>query len=352
MKKQNLSKSPQETIVDVTYALSSPESEQDKDKKVQNDDDITLIKVVPSEDKTVKLNASMDDDIKIEIIKTRTSCGIESVSETKNDSKVSNHEEPKEHLNSSHPNDSNFDATKVLDWKDGVGTLPGSTLKFCMNEFGIMEVVEEDESNKQNKDGIGDKENVCLTQNSSKSGLVTVNNTNSDKKPDDRKSRNVSADTMYHCEGCGCYGLAAEFESPISCSPSCTELIESKKQLPVRKEKDLKDLRVKRKRKRLLQEQQQSKEMEDKPDEKIQDKVKSETDEDTKESIAGMDDESQGDSTESKVGVTELCPRIYWTVLLINMSLYVVSLADRKTRILVGEISRTLQGKGCTRQTV
>lgn len=45
---------------------------------------------------------------------------------------------------------------------------------------------------------------------------------------------------MYHCEACGCYGLAAEFESPISCSPSCTEVIEAKKQPINRKEKDLK----------------------------------------------------------------------------------------------------------------
>lgn len=132
MKKQNLPKSTQESIVDVSYALSSPESEQDKDKKVQNDDDITLIKVVPSEDKTVKLttNTNVDDDIKIEIIKTRTSCGIESLTDNKSDSKIniSNHEDLKDHLNTTH-NDSNFDAAKVLDWKDGVGTLPGSTLK-------------------------------------------------------------------------------------------------------------------------------------------------------------------------------------------------------------------------------
>lgn len=51
-----------------------------------------------------------------------------------------------------------------------------------MNEFGIMEVVDEDESGKQNKDGTGDKENVCLIQNSSKSSSATVNNTNTEKK--------------------------------------------------------------------------------------------------------------------------------------------------------------------------
>lgn len=51
-----------------------------------------------------------------------------------------------------------------------------------MNEFGIMEVVDEDENNKQGKDCIGDKENVCSTQNSSKSTSVTVNNINNEKK--------------------------------------------------------------------------------------------------------------------------------------------------------------------------
>ncbi|XP_017878427.1 lethal(3)malignant brain tumor-like protein 3 isoform X2 [Ceratina calcarata] len=309
MKKQNLTKPHQDTVVNVSYALSSPESEQDKDKKVQNDDDITLIKVVPSEDKTVKLaNANMDDDIKIEIIKTRTSCGAESITDNKADTKIdiSNHEDSKDNLNTLHQNDSNFDAAKVLDWKDGVGTLPGSTLKFCMNEFGIMEVVDEDENNKQSKDSIGDKENVCSTQNSSKSSPMTDNNANTEKKSDDRKPRTTPADTMYHCQGCGCYGLAAEFESPISCGPSCTEIIQAKRQPAMRKDKDLKDLRAKRKRKRLLQEQQQPqpKELEDMPEEKPQpEKVKSETDEDTKESITTMDEESQDkDATESKTG--------------------------------------------------
>lgn len=297
MKKQ---KSPQEPMADVTYALSSPESEQDKDKKVQNDDDITLIKVIPSEDKSMKLNTSVDDDIKIEIIKTPTSCTVEPSLDNKNELKM-NHDDTKDHFNVSQQNDSNFDAEKALDWKDGVGSLPGSTLKFCMNEFGIMEFVDEDETNKQNKDGnIGDKENVCLMQNSSKSSPVMTNNVINEKKAEDRKTRTISADTVYHCEGCGCYGLAAEFESPISCSPSCTEIIESKKQPTIRKEKDLKDLRAKRKRKRLLQEQQQAKEMEEKLDEKAQEKVKSETDEDTKDIIGGMDDECQGDSLESK----------------------------------------------------
>ncbi|XP_012282792.1 lethal(3)malignant brain tumor-like protein 3 isoform X2 [Orussus abietinus] len=297
-KKQNIPKSPPEGIVDVRYTLSSPESEQDKDKKLQTDDDITLIKVVPSEDKTAKLKASMDDDIKIEIIKTAMNSDIETISDSNGDVKVNSREDLKDHTNSSHQNDPSFDATKALDWKDGVGTLPGSTLKFRVNEFGLMEVVDEDENNKQDKDSnIGDKENVCLTQKSPKSCSTT---TSSDKKMEDRKSRAASEDTIYRCEHCGCHGLAAEFDSPISCSRQCTEIIETKKLNLIRKEKELKDLRAKRKRKRLLQEQQ-VKETEGKVDEKIQEKPKSETDEDTKDTcITTVEEESQEECSEAK----------------------------------------------------
>uniref|UniRef100_A0AAY4DZB1 SAM domain-containing protein n=1 Tax=Denticeps clupeoides TaxID=299321 RepID=A0AAY4DZB1_9TELE len=34
-----------------------------------------------------------------------------------------------------------FDVYRAMDWKDGVGTLPGSELKFRVNEFGVLEVI-------------------------------------------------------------------------------------------------------------------------------------------------------------------------------------------------------------------
>lgn len=37
-----------------------------------------------------------------------------------------------------------FDVFSVMDWKDGVGTLPGSDLKFRVNEFGALEVITDD----------------------------------------------------------------------------------------------------------------------------------------------------------------------------------------------------------------
>lgn len=126
MKKQHIPKSPQDSLVDSNYALSSPESEQDKDKKTQNDDDITLIKVIPSEDKVSKLNTNMDDDIRIEIIKTPINCNAEITLDNKSEAKSNNYDETKEQLNQ---NNMHFDASKILDWKDGVGTLPGSNLQ-------------------------------------------------------------------------------------------------------------------------------------------------------------------------------------------------------------------------------
>ncbi|XP_043269397.1 lethal(3)malignant brain tumor-like protein 3 isoform X2 [Venturia canescens] len=320
-KRRNLSggKAPQDNVIDVSYSLSSPDSEHDKEKKSHNDDDITLIKVVQNDEKiSNKRNSTIDDDIKIEMIKSPSkneytdvdnkndmkakeakTNDSKMVKDTKNpDTRTKNRDDSKEISTSINPREPNFDAAKMLEWKDGVGTLPGSTLKFCINEFGLMEVVDDDENNKQDKHiSIGDKENVCLSQNSSKSSPVTVC---PEKKNEEKKARAVSADTLYRCESCGCYGLAAEFESPISCSPSCTEVIEAKKQHMMRKERDLKDLRAKRKRKRLLQEQQQSKDADDKIEEKSQDKPKSETDEDTKDTITAMDEESLSESVESK----------------------------------------------------
>lgn len=57
---------------------------------------------------------------------------------------------------------------------------------------------------------------------------------------------------------------------------------------------------MKKKRKRLLQEPQWAKEIDERSDEKTQDKIKLEMDEE-KDTMAGIDDEIQGDSSESKV---------------------------------------------------
>ncbi|XP_063975981.1 lethal(3)malignant brain tumor-like protein 3 isoform X2 [Diachasmimorpha longicaudata] len=321
-KKQTFPKS--QDSMDMSYSVSSPEGDQDSGKR-SNDDEITLIKVVQGEDKT-RRKSSIDDDIKIEVVKAPTNSGSAASGTDRQDRKNEkangngNCEDINEIIHGNH-SDPNFDATKALDWKDGVGSLPGSSLKFRINEFGMMEVVDEDDNSKQDKHNSGDKENVCLSRNTSKSTPVT---TSSDKKNEDKKSRqSVSADTLYCCESCGCYGMAAEFESPISCSPACTEMIGMKKQIAIKKEKEARELRAKRKRKKLLMQEQNSKEPTDKPPEvendekeerdierekpkareKIQkeERMKYESDDESRDtSTTNMDEESQSDKIEPK----------------------------------------------------
>lgn len=76
----------------------------------------------------------------------------------------------------------------------------------------------------------------------------------------------------------------------------------------------------------MLQEQQWSKEVDEKSDDKTQDKGKSETDEE-KDTITSMvDEESQGDSSESKVR-THIKVKIHSTLnkYIINSYIYCIS---------------------------
>lgn len=71
------------------------------------------------------------------------------------------------------------------------------------------------------------------------------------------------------------------------------------------------EVRVKKKRKTLLQEQQKIKN-EEKVTEKTQTKSSvTESDEDSKDTTSNMDDESQTDATESKVGIKKICSQFY-----------------------------------------
>lgn len=125
-KKQSFSSLLETNSVDDSgYTLDSLSSEYDKEKKIdkESDDDITLIKVVHSEEKKPK-QFIISDEVNVEVIKGSSSKEIEVIETIKG--KKSN-EDSKDQ--SSHQNDSNFDAARVLEWKDGVGSLPGSTVK-------------------------------------------------------------------------------------------------------------------------------------------------------------------------------------------------------------------------------
>lgn len=80
---------------------------------------------MPNED-----NQDPDDDVKIEIIKTRED------SKDRQSPIVDNKKEQK--------SETNFDATKALDWKDGVGSLPGSSLKVYLLFLFFLKLIIED----------------------------------------------------------------------------------------------------------------------------------------------------------------------------------------------------------------
>lgn len=125
-KKQSFASLLEPNEVEVSrYTLDSLNSEYEKEKKIdkESDDDITLIKVVKNEEKKKK-RFVLPDDINFEVVKESSNKEIEVVEKLNGD-------KSRRDSKDSHQNDSNFDAEKALDWQDGVGSLPGSTVKVC-----------------------------------------------------------------------------------------------------------------------------------------------------------------------------------------------------------------------------
>lgn len=89
-----------------------------------------------------------------------------------------------------------------LTWNNGVAALQGSNLQFQTNEFGLIDIVDDNYMEDQNM-----KYSTPLKQRI------------------DRAVRNkpASPEDLYCCDGCGCHGMAAEFITPNFCSHACQE---------------------------------------------------------------------------------------------------------------------------------
>lgn len=86
------------------------------------------------------------------------------------------------------------DIRTALEWKDGIGILPGSKLKFLMNEYGFIEMLIGDEYSKY---------------------------TNIKQEFGDIKKEEQSENEILQCAECGCYGMPSEFVSRTYCSSVC-----------------------------------------------------------------------------------------------------------------------------------
>lgn len=156
--------------------------------------EITFTKLSDSEgsDNNVEVKENTEDMIEIEVIN---------------------------HNTDRHVDKENEDVAKLLKWENGIGYLPGSDLKFHVNEFGLLEYITKDEyQNILNKRLTKEKE---------------------------VKKDSVQEDVQ--CLNCGCYGILSDFINTKYCSFDCQETANK-----IAKEKEAK---LKKKRKRFYKKQ-------------------------------------------------------------------------------------------------
>ncbi|XP_015792284.1 lethal(3)malignant brain tumor-like protein 4 isoform X2 [Tetranychus urticae] len=118
-----------------------------------------------------------------------------------------------------------FDSIKIIEWKDGIGTLPGSKLKFKVNEYGTLEMLYDDEHIK-----VADKpvpkpiESVKAPTESSNGTSTSTNNTNSTNNNNTtNNTNNTNNDT--ECVNCGIKGVKSNFiRNGRFCSQSCATM--------------------------------------------------------------------------------------------------------------------------------
>ncbi|XP_058163408.1 lethal(3)malignant brain tumor-like protein 3 isoform X2 [Dasypus novemcinctus] len=160
-----------------------------------------------------------------------------------------------------------FDVFSVMDWKDGVGTLPGSDLKFRVNEFGALEVIT-DES---------EMENVKKATATTTWMVPTAQEVFSEKTGMPFRLKDpVKVEGLQFCENCCQYGSVDECLSGGNyCSQNCARHIKDKDQKEERdigEDNEEEDLKCSRKKKPKLSLKADSKEDGEERDEEVENK--------------------------------------------------------------------------------
>ncbi|XP_057384250.1 lethal(3)malignant brain tumor-like protein 3 isoform X3 [Balaenoptera acutorostrata] len=156
-----------------------------------------------------------------------------------------------------------FDVFSVMDWKDGVGTLPGSDLKFRVNEFGALEVIT-DES---------EMENVKKATATTTWMVPTAQEVFSEKTGMPFRLKDpVKVEGLQFCENCCQYGNVDECLSGGNyCSQNCARHIkdnrDQKEERDVGEDNEEEDPKCSRKKKPKLSLKADSKEEEERDDE-------------------------------------------------------------------------------------
>ncbi|NXM76947.1 LMBL3 protein, partial [Serilophus lunatus] len=191
-------------------------------------------------------------------------------------------------------NGQEFDVFSAMDWKDGIGTLPGSDLKFRVNEFGALEVITDEtemESVKkatatttwmvptaqegQLRGGWLEMHHLHLSEVnfchcaafSEKTGIPT------------RLKETAKVDGLVFCENCYRYGTIEEFVPEGKfCSQKCAQQVKNKEpkeenpSMECNGEDDSKSIRKRKAKLPLKEESRDNGEKKENPDE-IEDKA-------------------------------------------------------------------------------
>ncbi|NXV47071.1 LMBL3 protein, partial [Uria aalge] len=125
-------------------------------------------------------------------------------------------------------NGQEFDVFSAMDWKDGIGTLPGSDLKFRVNEFGALEVITDETEMESVKKATATTTWMvptaqegyyffCCSAFSEKTGIST------------RLKETAKMDGLVFCENCYHYGTIEEFVPEGKfCSQKCAQQVKNK----------------------------------------------------------------------------------------------------------------------------
>ncbi|NXJ98947.1 LMBL3 protein, partial [Corythaixoides concolor] len=170
-------------------------------------------------------------------------------------------------------NGQEFDVFSAMDWKDGIGTLPGSDLKFRVNEFGALEVITDETEMESVKKATATTTWMVPTAQeghyffhcaafSEKTGITT------------RLKETAKMDGLVFCENCYCYGTIEEFVPEGKfCSQKCAQQVknkepkEEKPSVECNGEDDSKSIRKRKAKLPLKEESRDNGEKKENPDE-------------------------------------------------------------------------------------
>ncbi|NXN97123.1 LMBL3 protein, partial [Rhinopomastus cyanomelas] len=184
-------------------------------------------------------------------------------------------------------NGQEFDVFSAMDWKDGIGTLPGSDLKFRVNEFGALEVITDETEMESVKKAtatttwiVPTAQEVLTQARNLHSWFLQCpkNNVTFSEKTgmSTRLKETAKMDGLVFCENCYRYGTLEEFVPEGKfCSQKCAQQVKNKEpkdekpSVECNGEDDSKGIRKRKAKLPLKEESRDNGEKKENPDEHV-----------------------------------------------------------------------------------